>query len=279
MGQNRLSVVIGSGGVLCAASLGLIKALRREGLVPGLTVGCSGGSIYAAVIALGVDPDEAQRLTLSLFTSDVFEGYTSNLKSALSGETRFTETSSLIDDNVMYQRLKSVFGEKTFEDTVLPLHIVATELYTGERVVISSGKLLDAIRASIAIPMIFSPWKIGEQMLVDGAVCDPLPIDVAIQQGSDVITAVGFEMPTRKRMNSYTAMTTHFNSIYMNNILKSTFAFYNAVHHAEIIPILPDFEKPVGTFDTQQIPYIIQQGEKATDQHIPYIRQLVSNNK
>jgi NTE family protein len=279
MGQNRLSVVIGSGGVLCAASLGLIKALRREGLVPGLTVGCSGGSIYAAVIALGVDPDEAQRLTLSLFTSDVFEGYTSNLKSALSGETRFTETSSLIDDNVMYQRLKSVFGEKTFEDTVLPLHIVATELYTGERVVISSGKLLDAIRASIAIPMIFSPWKIGEQMLVDGAVCDPLPIDVAIQQGSDVITAVGFEMPTRKRMNSYTAVTTHFNSIYMNNILKSTFAFYNAVHHAEIIPILPDFEKPVGTFDTQQIPYIIQQGEKATDQHIPYIRQLVSNNK
>jgi NTE family protein len=279
MGQNRLSVVIGSGGVLCAASLGLIKALRREGLVPGLTVGCSGGSIYAAVIALGLDPDEAERLTLSLFTSDVFEGYTSNLKSALSGETRFTETSSLIDDNIMYQRLKSVFGEKTFNDTVLPLHIVATEFYTGERVVISSGKLLDAIRASIAIPIIFSPWKIGEQILVDGAVCDPLPIDVAIQQGSDVITAVGFEMPTRKRMNSYTAMTTHFNSIYMNNILKSTFAFYNAVHHAEIIPILPDFEKPVGTFDTQQIPYIIQQGEKATEQHIPYIRQLILNNK
>ena len=96
---------------------------------------------------------------------------------------------------------------------------------------------------------------------------------------SDVIAAVGFEMPTRKRMNSYTAVTTHFNSIYMNNILKSTFAFYNAVHHAAIIPILPDFEKPVGTFDTQQIPYIIQQGEKATEAHIPYIRQLVSNQK
>lgn len=279
MRQNRLSVVIGSGGVLCAASLGLSKALRREGLAPGLAVGCSGGSIYAATIALGIEPDEAQRLTLSLFTSDVFEGYTSNLKSALSGETRFTEMSSLIDDNVMYERLKSVFGEKTFDDTVLPLFIVATELYTGERVVISSGKLLDAIRASIAIPMIFSPWKVGDQLLVDGAVCDPLPIDVAIQQGSDVIAAVGFEMPTRKRMNSYTAVTTHFNSIYMNNVLKSTFAFYNAVHHAEIIPILPDFEKPVGTFDTQQIPYIIERGEKATEEHLPYIKQLVTRQK
>ena len=278
MQKNRLSVVIGSGGVLCAASLGLSKALRREGLIPGLAVGCSGGSIYASIIALGIDPDEAEKLTLNLFTSDVFEGYTSNLKSALSGEKRFTEQSSLIDDNIMYERLKSVFGEKSFNDTVFPLHIVATELYTGERVVISSGKILDAIRASIAIPMIFSPWKIGKQLLVDGAVCDPLPIDVAIQQGSDVIAAVGFEMPTRKRMNSYTAVTTHFNSIYMNNILKSTFAFYNAVHHAEIIPILPDFEKPVGTFETQQIPYIIEQGEKAAEKYIPYIKQLVTGD-
>src|SRR5918996_3475335 len=131
--RNRLSVVIGSGGVLCAASLGLSKALRREGLTPGMAVGCSGGSIYASIIALGMDPVEAERLTLNLFTSDVFEGYTSNLKSALSGETRFTEMSSLIDDNIMYGRLESVFAAKTFQDTVFPLYIVATNLYTGER--------------------------------------------------------------------------------------------------------------------------------------------------
>ncbi len=277
--KNRLSIVIGSGGVLCAASLGLSKALRREGLTPGMAVGCSGGSIYAALIALGFDPGEAEQLTLNLFTGDVFDGYTSNLKSALSGESRFTETSSLIDDNVMYERLKIVFGEKTFSDTVFPLYIVATDLYTGERVVVSTGKILDAIRASIAIPMIFSPWKIGERLLVDGAVCDPLPIDVAIQQGSDLIAAVGFEMPTRKRMNSYTAVTTHFNSLYMNNILKSTFAFYNAVHHAEIIPVLPVFEKPVGTFDTAQIPFIIAQGEKAAEEHIPYIKRLMEGER
>ncbi len=274
--KSRLSVVIGSGGVLCAASLGLAKALQREGLVPAMAVGCSGGSIYAATIALGFSPEEAERLTLNLFTSDVFEGYTSNLKSALTGEIRFHETSSLIDDRVMLERLMSVFTDKTFADTRFPLYIVATDLYSGERVVISSGRIVDAIRASIAIPMIFSPWKVGDQLLVDGAVCDPLPLDVAIQQGSDVIAAVGFEMPTRRRMNSYTAVTTHFNSIYMNNILKSTFAFYNAVHHAEIIPILPDFEKAVGTFDTAQIPYIIAQGERAAERHLPYIKQLVA---
>ncbi len=274
--NSRLSVVIGSGGVLCAAALGLSKALRREGLMPGMAVGCSGGSIYAATIALGYEPEEAERLTLDLFTSDVFDGYTSNLRSALSGETRFTETSSLIDDTVMLKRLTAAFGDRTFDDVVIPLHVVATDFHSGERVVIRSGRIVDAIRASIAIPMIYAPWKIGDQLLVDGAVSDPLPLDVAIQEGSDVIAAVGFEMPTRKHMNSYSAMTTHFNSLYMNNILKSTFAFYNAVHHAEIIPILPDFERPVGTFETEQIPYIIAQGEKAAEQHIPYIKQLVA---
>jgi NTE family protein len=274
--SNRLSVVIGSGGVLCAAALGLSKALQREGLTPGMAVGCSGGSIYAATLALGFEPGDAERLTLNLFTSDVFEGYTANLKSALSGETKFNEMSSLIDDRVMLERLTAAFGERTFADTTLPLRIVATDFSNGERVVISAGRIVDAIRASIAIPMIFSPWKIGDQLLVDGAVSDPLPLDVAIQEGSDIIAAVGFEMPTRKRMNSYTAVTTHFNSLYMNNILKSTFAFYNAVHHAEIIPILPDFEHPIGTFDTAQIPYIIAQGQKAAEQHIPYIKQLMA---
>ncbi len=274
--NNRLSVVIGSGGVLCAASLGLSKALRHEGIRPGMAVGCSGGSIYAATLALGYDPEEAQRLTLSLFTSDVFEGYASNLRSALAGDTRFNETSSLIDDAVMLSRLQSAFGERRFDDTIMPLRIVATDLHSGERVVISSGRIVDAVRASIAIPMIYAPWKIGDQLLVDGAVCDPLPLDVAIQEGSDVITAVGFEMPAHKHLNSYSAVANHFNNLYMNNILKSTFAFYNAVHHAEIIPVLPDFEHSVGTFDTAQIPYIIAQGEKAAEQHIPYIKQLVA---
>ena len=196
MGNSRLSIVIGSGGVLCAASLGFMKALRREGLTPGLAVGCSGGSIYASIIALGVDPVEAERLTLQLFTSDVFEGYTSNLKSALTGETRFTETSSLIDDSVMYERLKSVFGEKTFADTVFPLHIVATDLYTGERVVIAvqGGRIrvcgpLDCFTESadeaahLAFETLHDHFQVAHPALLDcvdlfgpGEVAEPSPL-------------------------------------------------------------------------------------------------------
>lgn len=274
--KKRLSIVIGSGGILCAASLGIIKALQREGFQPTLAVGCSGGSLYASIIALNTDAETALTLTTELYKNDIVEGYASNLRSAMSGETRFTESSGLVDDKVMLERLQIAFGEKTFKDTVMPLYIVATEFYSGEAVVLSSGKLVDATRASSAIPLVFPPVKIDGKLLVDGAVSNPFPIDVAIKEGSDVIVAVGFELPIRKRMNSYTAVTSHLNTLYMNNILKSSFSFYNVASHAEIIPILPTFDRQIGGFDHHQLPYIIEKGEEAAEAQLPYIRKLLA---
>jgi len=274
--NKRLSIVIGSGGILCAASLGLIKALRREGLEPSLAVGCSGGSLYASMIALGMNPESMLDKTSNLLKSDIVEGYTTNLKAAMSGETKFTETSGLVDDKLMLERLTAVFGEQTFADAKMPLFIVATEFHSGEMVILTEGRLVDATRASSAIPMVFPPITWGDKLLVDGAVSNPLPIDVAIKEGSDLIVAVGFELPMRRRMNSYTAVTAHLNAIYMNNILKSSFAFYNAASHAEIVPILPVFDKQIGGFDHHQLPYIIEQGEKAAEEQIPYLQRLLS---
>ncbi|MBI3160937.1 MAG: patatin-like phospholipase family protein [Chloroflexi bacterium] len=276
--KKRLSIVIGSGSILCAASLGLMRALKREGIQVDMSVGCSGGSLYAASIALGWDTETAQSLTVDLYKTDIVEGYTHNLRAAMAGEARFTEASGLVDDKVMLDRLAAAFGEKTFDDTIMPLYVVVTELYSGEAVVFSSGKIVDVTRASSAIPMVFPPVKIGDKLLVDGAVSNPLPIDVAIKEGSDVILAMGFELPTRKRMNSYAAVTSHFNNLYMNNILKSSFAFYNAAHHAELIPVLPAFDRPIGGFDHHQLPYIIEQGERAAAEQIPYLKRLLAES-
>lgn len=273
--DKRIALVIGSGAVMCAASIGLWKTLQREGIGICRSVGCSAGSMYAAMVALGTPPAEAEIMTLDLWKADVYEGYATNLRAALSGETRFTERSGLIDDRLLLERLRAAFGERTFADTCTPLHLVTTDLYTGESVVLSNGLLRDAIRASMSIPMIFSPWQIGDRLLVDGAVSDPLPVDVAIKEGADIILAMGFELPARAHLRSYTAVTGHFNNLYINNILKASFAFHNLAHHAEVIPVLPRFDRPVGTFDTQLIPYVIEQGERAAQEQMPYLRRLV----
>jgi NTE family protein len=274
--MNNLAVVIGSGSVMCAASIGLLKVLHREGIPIGMLVGSSGGSIYAASIALGYTTEQIEQLSLQLWTSDLFEGYASNLRATLSGESQFTELTGMIDDQPMLRQLRMVFEGKNFNDTQIPLFIVSTDFYSGESITHNEGSILDAVRASIAIPLVFSPWKIGEQLLVDGAVSNPLPVDVAIMHGAGLILAMGFELPLRRRTRSYTAVTSHFNSIYMNNILKARFSFFNAVHHAEIIPILPEFQSKISTFDVDKIPHIIEQGERATEQQIGYIKRLLA---
>lgn len=174
--------MIGSGGTKCAASIGLWKVLNREGIPIDLLVGSSGGSIYAAAIACGFDPEALEAKTLDLWTPDLMDGYTSNLRAAMSGDTRFTEQSGLVDGQKIYQRLQAVFGETTFDQVQTRLRVAACDLYSGETVVLSSGRIADAVRASISVPFLFPPWPIDGHMLVDGAVSDPLPIDIAIQE-------------------------------------------------------------------------------------------------
>lgn len=272
---GRLALVVGSGSVKCAAALGLWKVLQREQIALDMVVGCSGGSLYAAGIALGEDVERFVQNTVDLWTADVMSGYASNLRAAMSRETKYTERSGLIDDGLVWDRLTNAYGQRCFQDTQIPLYVVATDFYSGEKVVLKKGRLVDALRASIAIPMIFPPWEIEGQLLTDGAVSDPLPVDVAIKEGAHIILAMGFELTLRNRMRSFNAVQTHLNAVYMNNILRATFAFYNAVHHAEIVTLWPDFGQEISSFDVDKIPHIIKMGEEVAEEHLPYLKRLL----
>ena len=113
------------------------------------------------------------------------------------------------------------------------------------------------------------------RLLIDGAASNPLPIDVAIQDGADVIVAMGFPLDYRGRFRSMTAVQEQLNSIYINNILTSTYAFYNLAHHAEIFPIIPEFDGPISMFAVDKIPEVIHRGEQAARAQLPHIMNLL----
>lgn len=273
---KKISLVIGSGGIKCAAAAGMWRVLKDEGISINNVVGCSGGSLYGTSIANNVAVSVMQEQSRALWTSDIMQGYTANLKATKDGSLRFNERSGLVDDTVLNATLKEIYADLTFEDLNLPLKIVATEMLTGEKIILASGNIFDAIRASIAIPIIFPPWELDGRLLIDGAVSDPLPIDVAIQDGAEIIIAMGFPLSYRSRFRSMTAVQEQLNSIYINNILTSTYAFYNLAHHAEIIPIIPEFDDAISMFDVDKIPDVIERGAQATQAQLPYIRRLLS---
>jgi len=279
MSAKKVALVIGSGSVKCAAALGLMKVFEREKINVDMVVGCSGGSLYAATIALGWSTQKAIDETLRLWTRDVTAARNWGAYLQLFGLRRFDERFGLVNDKLIRRRLSEAFGNTNLGNTQIPLFITATDFYSGEQEVMhgSQYSLQDALRASISIPYIFAPHKIGERYFVDGYLSDPLPVGVAIREGADVIIAIGFESPYQTRVSSILRYAFEISSITSNNLLQSNYAFHNLAHHSEIIPIMPEFEHRIHLFDTDKIPYVIDAGERATEEQLTYIRKLLES--
>ena len=275
--NRRIALVIGAGSVKCAAALGLQKVLDREGIGVDLVVGCSGGSMYATFIALGINVQTAEEMTRRLWTSELTKRrhYPSLLRAMLPQIFPFRESFGLVDDRLILDRLQTAFGTRTFEEARIPLYLTATDFHNGEQVVFSSGKLVDAIRASIAIPYVFRPWPIDGRLFVDGFLTDPMPVGVAIKHGANVIVTLGFESPYQRRTTSVLRFAFQLSSIMSNNLLRANYAFHNLAHHTEILPIIPQFRESIRLFDTHKIPYVIEEGERAAEQQLPYLRRLL----
>ena len=275
----HVALVIGAGSVKCAASIGMHRCLTAEGIDVDLVVGCSGGSIYAATIALGHDPATAAALTGKLWTREVTASSDRSalLRMLFPRLLGFSERFGLKRDALVRARLTAAFGEATFADCKIPLYVTATDFRTGEQVTISTGRIVDAIRASIAIPFAFSPWEIDGRLCVDGFLSDPLPVGVAIREGAHVIVAMGFESPYQERITSASRFAFQLSSIMTNNLLKSSFAFHGLAHHSELIAVIPQFSERIRLFDTAKIPLIIDEGEAAMALQIPYLRRLLAS--
>ena len=274
-----VSLVIGSGSVKCAAALGVMKVLTEAGIPIDRVVGCSAGALFASLVALGYDTASAIDMTLRTWTKDLTSkpsriGYLRLLAPKIFGFK--PDNFALRDESSMLARLHSVFGDRRIEDTPIPLHITATDFATGELVEITQGRIVDGIRASLALPLAFSPVRIDGRLLIDGYLADPLPLSVAMKHGSGVIVGVGFESPYQENITSAGRFAFQLSAILANNLLKSKLAFHGMAHHSEVIMILPEFKQRIRLFDTAKVPYIVEQGEQAALQQLPYLRELLA---
>ena len=90
---------------------------------------------------------------------------------------------------------------------------------------------------------------------------------------------MGFESPYPHKIRSAMRYAFQVNSIYTNNLLRANYAFHNLAHHAEIIPILPEFGREIRLFDTDQFPHVIECGERAMEQELGYLRQVLESER
>lgn len=180
VGGVLVGLVLGSGAALGLAHIGVIRVLEEEGIPIDVVAGSSMGASIAAFWATGKSSNQMEKIV-----------YTSRKKiSLLSLRDLIFPASGLISDRRIMNLLSSYLGEKTFRDIKLPLKIVAVGFENREVVVLDSGKLIDAVRASISIPGIFKPKKKDGIHLIDGGILDPVPVSVLMRMGVKKIIAV-----------------------------------------------------------------------------------------
>jgi NTE family protein len=278
----RVTLVIGSGGVKCAAALGVVKALADAGIGVERVVGCSAGAIVAALVAFGYPLDESKAMTMRLWTRELTRRRnTLGLLRAIAPRLFRSKAGEfgLRDDRLLPRRVAAAFGDRRIEAAAVPLHLTATDFATGELVELATGPLAEGIRASLSLPPASAPQRVGDRLLVDGYLADPLPVSVAIKHGARVIVAVGFENPYQERAESVRRSAFQLNAILSNNLLRAKLAFHSAAHHAEMIIIFPEFRHRVGLFDTDKLAYIIDAGEQAALQQLPYLHHLLAGER
>jgi NTE family protein len=278
--RPRLALVIGSGGLKCAAAVGVMQVLEEENIDVDMVVGCSGGAVFGACIAMGWSSERIVEAHSRTWTEEVTKklDYLSLLKIGFPSLMGFDDHIGIFDDRVMVENIERGYGpESTFANTKIPFHCVATDFHTGEQVVISEGSLAEAARISSGIPIVFKPVEWKGKLLIDGGFSNPLPVDVAIQEGADVIIAIGFEMPLQPSVTSPGNFANQMFNILVNQLLAKKFAFYNLAHHSEIIAIIPEFKEDIKISDVSKMPTIIEQGRKEMLKHVTYLKKMLAS--
>ena len=284
---TSIGLALGGGAAFGVAHLGVLKVLEEADIPIDLVAGCSQGSIVAIGYAAGIPVTEMIDIARELGTRRNFlfaSDPTFFLKPGILSGQRFV--------TIMRPYLK---GKETFEQLLLPCRTVATDIETGERIAIGSGRLESAYRASSSVPMVLAPLREGERVLVDGGVADPVPAEVAMEMGADITIAVNVVPPMKRgvetvlssfyrRMNAFNPLSylgdgqdmPSLFDIVMNSmqILQYELGNFKAISADVLInPDLSDFT----WIEYYRADELIERGAEAAAKALPAIRKALDN--
>jgi NTE family protein len=193
--RPRVALVLSGGSALGLAHIGVIRELERAGIPIDMVLGTSMGALVGGLYAAGYSPDEMEAIVVGLDWSHYFierrsapaDRYLDRKHERYPLDLGFDGKKPLF----LFSALTlHVLPTRNFDDLPVPYRAIAADIVTGDKVVFSSGSIAEAMRASMSIPGVFSPYAIDGRSLVDGGIADNMPVDVAREMGADIVIAV-----------------------------------------------------------------------------------------
>jgi NTE family protein len=242
----------------------MLQALAARGVEPDLVIGTSAGALNAAYVAgYGTSPEALDDLTAiwtGLRRRDVFP-----LQPARLGAAAMGRAPSLCPNGGLRRLIRDHITFDQLENAKIPVHVITTDVRSGEEVVLSAGDAVDAILASSAIPAVFPSVRIGDRDLIDGGVADNAAVSQAVALGADVVYvlptgyACALDAPPRSSLSS---------ALHALTLLIEQRLILEVAHFAELIDIrvLPPLcPLSVSSADFRHGALLIERARTATD--------------
>jgi NTE family protein len=289
--RPRVALVLSGGGARGIAAIGVMRVLEQNNIPVDLIVGTSIGSVIGGLYAMGYSTDQLQLLADTTNWDDLlsysddskrrdlfldqkivrdksilvlrFEGLEPVLPQAFSTGQRLSMYLNLLTLQGLYH------PDPSFDDLRIPFRAVTTDLLTGKKFVINSGDMTEALRASMAIPLLFNSMPRDSMQLLDGGLLDNLPVDVAIAEKADIVIAVDMVSPLRPRskLNAPWEIADQITTIMMQEANKLARA------KADVV-ITPRLGNHLAS-DFTGIDSLITAGEYSTQELIPALKKLI----
>ncbi|MDD4796730.1 MAG: patatin-like phospholipase family protein [Eubacteriales bacterium] len=186
----QVGLALGGGASRGLAHIGVLKALHEHRVPVDMISGCSMGAVVGSIYANGCTVPYLEGISLQLSAMDSRRLYDIGVPRR-----------GFIKGNRIISILYTLLSDKTFEELNLPFCCIATCLEDAKLITFSTGRVLDAVRASISVPGVFEPVIIDDKLYVDGGVMDRVPVDAVRAMGADFIIAVdvGYQGTSRTR--------------------------------------------------------------------------------
>lgn len=177
--DGKVGYALGGGAARGLFHIGVLKVLDEYAIVPDVIAGTSMGAVIGALYACGLKAAEIEQLALQIDWKQLF--YLTDITVPLSGCVQGKRIDAL---------LSSIIKDKTFLDLEIKFACVATDLANGKQTIFREGLVTEAVRASISVPMVFTPKQINGRYFVDGGLVNQVPVSVCREMGADYVIGV-----------------------------------------------------------------------------------------
>lgn len=270
-GGRKIGLALSGGAARGLAHIGVIEVLEREGIPIDVIAGTSAGAIIGASYAWDRDVPRIVR--------DALDANWKKMTPLL--DLAFPKTGLLKGQKLRALLASYVGGDTTFADLQIPFACVATDIDTGEEVILNRGSVAEALRASISLPGIFTVVHHRGRYLVDGGLTTPVPIEMARDMGADFIIGVNVNPDVANRLGKTSQKRVEAHKepnifqVITQSIYITTYSLASAALASADIVIEPELGY-INLADFNKVPEILDVGRHATEAVIPEIKRKLA---